>query len=390
MSSLLDDALAYVGLGEYDCAQLRALHPILAPHFESIARKFYEIALAHPEAAAVISPPAAVEPLVRTLVDWMSTGLLGPYDRTFYEKRSRIGRRHVEIGLPLRYMVTAMGVVRTEYQDRINLLIPAEAVRARTARAADKLLEVELAIMLEDYELAAERELVERERRIQGERLAAMQTLATGLAHEVRNPLNAARLQLELLERRLRQEGVAAKLLEPGELARREIDRLADLLDDFLSFTRPPELHVAEHDVVAVVAEVVAGERALAQRRGAELTLEAPLSLVAEIDTLKIHQIVQNLVRNALEAVAPGGHVGVAIDAHGGTVRVRVDDDGPGMPEAIRARVFEPFFSTKEAGTGLGMSIVHSLVALHAGTIELQSDPHGTHVAVVLPRRHGA
>ena len=385
VSLFLDDLLAYVALGDDDREELRKLHAVLEPYFSVIAKQFYAVALAHSETAAVIAASGDVAHLERTLVDWMSTGLLGPYDDRFCEKRSRIGRRHVEIGLPLRYMVTAMNVVRSEYQRLVALLLPSEQ-GVRAAIVANKLLDVELAILLHDYQLDSERELVAREQRIQAERLAAIQTLAAGLAHEIRNPLNAAMLQLELLERRLRGDGVTDRALEPCALARAEIDRLADLLHDFIAFTRPPDLHIAEYDLAAIVSEVVDAERALASQRRAALAFDA-VPVVAEVDALKVHQIVQNLVRNALEAVAPGGHVAVAVDACADLARIRIDDDGPGIPDAIRARVFEPFFSTKASGTGLGMSIVHSLVALHGGTVDLQSSSSGAHVVIELPRR---
>src|SRR5262249_11284358 len=160
-----------------------------------IAERFYEVIAAHPGSAAVISGPEQVDRLRRTLIDWMSSGLLGPYDDRFYEKRSRIGRRHVQIGLAQQDMFTAMNVLRTAYIARIIELYPVDAGCA-VVTAVNKLLDVELAVMQRHYQLDSEEKLIQRERRIQDDRLAAMQTLTAGLAHEVRNPLNAARLQL--------------------------------------------------------------------------------------------------------------------------------------------------------------------------------------------------
>ncbi len=388
MASYLDELLAYIGFDDADVARLRSLHPILEPHLPAIAQRFYAAVWANPGAARVLHGPEQVERLRVTLIDWMSSGLLGPYDERFYDKRSRIGRRHVSIGLQHQYMFTAMNVVRTAYSDLIAELLPPMEGLA-TMRSVNKLLDVELAIMVRHYQLDSEDKLVARERRLQAERMTAMQTMTAGIAHEVRNPLNAAKLQLELLDRRIRRNGSAdARLIEPCELAQNEIERLTHLLNDFLAFARPPELNVQDHDVAAIVRQVVELERATAKQLGACLELVvAPEQLIAHVDAPKIHQLVLNLVRNAIEAVKAGGHVAVELAASEGELQIVVQDDGPGMSDAVRDRIYEPFFSTKEGGTGLGMSIVHSLVSQHGGLIELDTSPRGTRFTVRIPRR---
>lgn len=387
MSQFLAELIAYVGLDAEDEAQLRGLHDILQPHFPAVATRFYDAVWKSPGAAAVLTGPEQVERLRLTLIDWMSTGLLGPYDERFYEKRSRIGRRHVAIGLAPHYMHTAMNVVRTAYHDYTYQELPADRAAA-ALRAANKLVDVELAIMLHHYQLDSDEKLVARERRSQTEKLVAMQTMSAGLAHEVRNPLNAAKLQLELLERRLRRDGDDPRLIEPTDLAQKEIERLTALLNDFLTFARPSELHPQDRDVAAIVHQVVELESVAAVAQHKTLELGAvPDQLVARVDPPKIHQIVLNLVRNAIEAVPPGGHVRVELLAEEGAFCIRVQDTGPGIPEDVLRRIYEPFFSTKEGGTGLGMSIVHSLVVLHGGQIQIDTGPRGTRFDVRIPRR---
>ena len=385
-NAVLDELFSYIGFGDEDAARLRALHPKLEPYFPAIAGRFYDALWAHPTAAAVLSGPEQIERLRMTLIDWMSTGLLGPYDDRFYEKRSRIGRRHVAIGLQHQYMFTAMNVVRIAYQDAIMKLYAADGACA-IMRSVHKLLDVELAIMVRHYQLDSEERLILREHRIQADRIEAMQTLSAGLAHEVRNPLNAAKLQLELLERRLRRSGDDARLVEPSQLARKEIERLTELLNDFLAFARPPELHRQSHDVASIVRQVTEVERIAAEQRGAGLILGAcPEQLLFEVDAPRFHQIVLNLVRNAIEAVSAGGRVVLELAVDDDCIRLSVQDDGPGIPDEVRPRIYEPFFSTKEGGTGLGMSIVHSLVSLHGGSIDLDTGPRGTRIEVTLPR----
>lgn len=385
--SFLEACFAYVDLSAGELELLEAAHELLVPHFPAIAGKFYEAVWKDPDAAKVISGPAQVERLRVTLIDWMSTGLLGPHDERFYDKRSRIGRRHVQIGLDQQYMFTAMSVVRTAYHDILLAQAP-PAEAAAMMRAINKLLDIELAIMVRHYQLDSEAKLVARERRAQADRITAMQTLTAGLAHEVRNPLNAAKLQLELLDRRLRRAVDDPRLTQPSELASKEIERLTQLLNDFLAFARPPELHVEERDIADLVRHVCDVERPGAVKRNATLELvDVPDSLVARVDAAKLHQVVANLVRNACEAVPPNGHITVALTSTYETFTIVVQDDGPGIPPDVQARIYEPFFSTKEGGTGLGMSIVHSLVALHDGTIDLKTGAQGTRFEVTIPRR---
>lgn len=386
MNNFLDELVSYVGLDAKDVERLHALLPRIAPQFPAIADRFYDAVFASAGASSVLTGPEQVERLRVTLIDWMTSGLSGPYDEHFYQKRSRIGRRHVAIGLAQHYMFTAMNVVRTAYHDIIAELYPPEEALAML-RSVDKLLDVELAIMVRHYQLDSEDKLVSRERRIQSDRIMSMQTLTAGLAHEVRNPLNAARLQLELLERRLRRSGEDPRLIEPSELAQKEIERLTALLNEFLQFARPPELHAQDCDIAEILHQVVELERVGAERRSAHLVLTGPEHLLAHVDAAKVHQVVLNLVRNAVEAVPCEGHVTVELAAEAERFHIRVQDDGPGIPDNVRKRIYEPFFSTKEGGTGLGMSIVHSLVSLHGGTIDLETGPRGTRFDVGFPRR---
>jgi signal transduction histidine kinase len=388
VSEFLAEVISYVELREREIELLRDLHPRLQPYFSAIAARFYEAVFESPGASAVLSGPEQVERLRVSLIDWMSSGLLGPYDDKFYEKRSRIGRRHVQIGLAQQYMFTAMNVLRTAYIERIVEIYPLD-VACSTVRAVNKLLDIELAVMLRHYQLDSEEKLLSRERRIQSDRLTAMQTLSAGLAHEVRNPLNAARLQLELLDRRIRRQfGDDARLTEPVGLANHELERLTNLLNDFLSFARPPELHLHEHDVIEIGRQVIELERPLAEKRGVQLTFHEVPPIIAHVDSGKIHQVMQNLVRNGLEASRYGGHVGLWItNGSENAVHIRVTDEGAGIPQEVLPRIYEPFYSTKESGTGMGMAIVHSLVTMHGGRIEIETGPNGTQFDVTVPQR---
>ncbi len=230
------------------------------------------------------------------------------------------------------------------------------------------------------------RELARRAQMV--EKLAAVGTMTAGLSHEIRNPLNAAALQLSVLERRVHRLDPARQppLLEPLTLVKDEIRRLDHILEDFLQFARPREFVPRPVDLVPVVARVLDLLGGEAERRGVRLDRDLdPVPPVAG-DEERIRQVLVNLCLNALEAIPPGGLVRVSCRAgepgpdHPDappTVDVFVDDDGPGVPPDQRDRIFEPFFTSKAKGSGLGLSIVHAIVTQHGGTIRVDASPEG-------------
>ncbi|HTJ47224.1 MAG TPA: protoglobin domain-containing protein [Kofleriaceae bacterium] len=386
--TFFDEIKDYVGFGEDDAAALRALRPLLEPRFVALAEHHYTAILRHPRAAAAITGGAQqVARLKQTLVAWLDSALAGPHDQAYYQRRARIGRIHVVIGLPQEYMFTAMNVMRVDVHHAIDDLAPDGAAAMRDA--VDKLFDLELAIMLRHYQSDSEAKLVQRERTNLDDRLSAMRTLTAGLAHEVRNPLNAAKLQLELLERRLKKGAEDERLLEGTRLVHHEIQRLTELLQEFLDFARPAQLVAGEHDLVAIAQHVIELQRARADARDVELELTRSTPVVhAWCDGARIHQVIFNLVQNALEAVPDGGTVELRVaGAVGGGAVITIIDNGGGIPPDVLARIYEPFFSTKEGGTGLGMAIVHSLVELHRGAIEIATGAGGTEISVKLPPR---
>jgi PAS domain S-box-containing protein len=439
----------------------------------------------------------------------------GPWDEAYFEKRARIGRTHVKISLPQRYMFGAMDVIRIAL-DRVARDAFAGEERLRVATALHKILDLELAIMLETYaeafigrvqhlervekdllvrqlalsearyqeivekgealiatwepgrpivlfnrrceeltgidRLAArktswydifgsgvddalhgrERELLGgrrvqpsetsvrdpggREHRIRwhlttlaepdrtiicaigldvteehelsvrtrrAERLASLGTMAAGLAHEIRNPLNSAHLQLTLLERRLgRTTPDVDGAREAATLAASEVKRLAALVGEFLDFARPQPLRRGHSDLRQTAEVIVSLVTPEAEKAGVALVLEPGAPVRTDYDDEKIKQVLHNLLRNAIEATGQGGRVRVRVAERGAEVVLEVEDDGPGIP--MDAPVFEPFFTTKEGGTGLGLAIVHRIVSDHGGSVDIRSGP-GTVLSVRLP-----
>ncbi len=220
------------------------------------------------------------------------------------------------------------------------------------------------------------------------EKLAAVGTMTAGLSHEIRNPLNAAALQLSVLERRIQRlaKDAQGSLLEPLTLVKDEIRRLDHILEDFLQFARPREFAARSVDVVTVVSRVLDLLGGEAERRGVRLERDLePVPAVAG-DEERLRQVLVNLGLNALEAVQDGGLVRVSCRLEppdpdragaGPEIAIRIDDDGSGVPPESRDRIFEPFFTTKARGSGLGLSIVHAIVTQHGGRIRVEDSPEG-------------
>jgi PAS domain S-box-containing protein len=512
----------YVRLDERDAELLRAFGELAKPELPRIAQEFYDRIREHEDAHAVFTGEEQIQRLQRSLVGWMTRVCSGRYDESYHEQTSIIGRVHVRIGLPQRYMLTAMALIRVELLRIADRLLGAEA--SPTREALVRILDLELAVMLEAYkdsfverieqaahkqsqdlgtalaqaeqryfsavELAgviivgldragsiqlfnreaetvtsymrdevmgkpfldtlgiddtlgglpkrlsralageSERQTLEtclrnragklrdviwswnfagegiggvvllatgrdvtdekakEERSRQNERLAAVGTLAAGLAHEIRNPLNGAQLHVSFLERAIKRKQTEQEMLEATRVVGDEIKRLANLVTEFLDFARPRPPELKPTSLVRAMEHACGLVEASAQQAGVELVCDVPSSDVQfPADSAKLTQVLLNLLNNAVEA--GGKHVLLRGRRGPRQIFIDVEDDGPGIPSPD-APVFDAFYSTKEGGTGLGLAITHRIVTDHRGTIDVSSQPGKTSFHIALPLGEGA
>ncbi len=520
--SRFEELKRYVRFDEEDARALAALRPFAEPHRVRIAREFYERIREHEEAHAVFTGEEQIERLQRSMVLWMDRVLSGTYDEAYFEETRKIGRVHVRVGLPQRYMFTAMALIRVSLERVATDALGADSERPRTALT--RILDLELAIMLESYreDLTAQarrRDELEAQtlksdlRRVvtlyqsaldaapamivgvdrggairlfnqssqtttgyaledvfgasfvdtlipadvrpadgavigsllagtpshrveesiiktragklrdvrwdltriadqgpddivlfavgtdvtdsraasrhlhQNEKLAALGTLAAGLAHEIRNPLNGAQLHVSFLQRALAKKLPEPDLLEAAGVVADEIKRLARLVTEFLDFARPGALVKKRESVQALFTRVLELTAAAAAQAGISVRTDVPpQELVVLADAGKLQQVLLNIVQNAIEALEPSGqgHVILRARRQPRHVRIEVEDDGPGLPSPD-APVFDAFFSTKPSGTGLGLAITHRIVTDHGGTMDVQSNPGRTCFAFSIP-----
>lgn len=514
---LFQEICDYVGFGETDWAALREFHPIAQPHFVEIVDEFYDRLAHYPAAARVLRSEAQVERLKVTLIGWLGRLLEGPWDQNYYELRSRIGRVHVRVKLPQRYMFTAMALIRLHLLRIAREAYVSDPGRLEAAaQALSRVIDLELAIMLQTYredslknlrrlervekklltrrleltegryqaiiesaavlvivlddelhvalfnsaaervsgydreeatgafcvellchpadaarmgprlenvlkgehiepfesrlmtssgdvrwvrwhltpvptdssrqvcaigvDVTEERQLADKSRR--AENLASLGTLAAGLAHEIRNPLNAAQLQLTLVDRRIDKNPGAAR--DSAGLVRQELRRLAGLVEDFLAFARPTDLRIVPADACATVRSVAELLAPHAEQQAAMLNLTLPAAPIGvRFDEERIKQVLINLIRNGLEAAGTGGTVTVSAERVADILTLEVSDSGSGIPEGVD--IFEPFRTTKEEGTGLGLPICHRIVTDHQGAITADRREDRTVFTIELP-----
>jgi signal transduction histidine kinase len=234
------------------------------------------------------------------------------------------------------------------------------------------------------------------EQAAEAERLAYVGTLASGLAHEIRNPLNSLSLNMQLLGEELGQAAPAASNHRLLAITRGEIARLERLVSDFLSYARPRPLELEEVAGIALLEhtlEVLAGE-IQARRVRVEVADRSGGARVLA-DRAQMGQLLLNLAHNALAAMEESGRpprLRLSAQIKNGRVVLEVEDNGVGVPPAERERVFDVFYSTRKGGTGLGLAIVERIARAHGAEVSLRGAPGGgTTVTVALaaaaPRR---
>lgn len=220
-------------------------------------------------------------------------------------------------------------------------------------------------------------------------RLAAVGRLASGAAHEIRNPLTSVRGFLQLAERQ--GSGAAKQWIQ---LALAELDRISALVRDLLVYARPQQRADEPIDVLQLAGETLTLVRERAHAQGVETAARVergtpdPVYVMGDRNQLK--QVLLNLFQNALEALPTGGALEVVVALQDEHVLCSVNDTGPGIPAEVRDRLFEPFFTTKEHGTGLGLMISRQIIQQHGGAIEVQSEAgRGTAMIISLPVYRG-
>jgi signal transduction histidine kinase len=198
-----------------------------------------------------------------------------------------------------------------------------------------------------------------------------LQMMLAGIAHEVRNPLGG----IELFAGILRDElGADDEKLGHVQRIERELGHLKAVVTDFLEYARRPPAELKATPMAPLLADIRELAMGDAERAGVAIRVEGADGLAARADAGQLRRALLNLTRNAVQATPTGGSVRLAVSRDGGRVAVAVSDTGRGIPSQELEKIFNPFFTTKEKGTGLGLAFVKEIVADHGGTIRVESE----------------
>ena len=486
------EMLAYVGFDAADAARLKALRPHVEPRLGRVVDRFYDTVLRFPGARAVLANEQQVERLRMSLHQFIVELLEGPHDHAYWIKRRRIGAVHVRVGLPERYVFTAMNLMR---QDLCAIAVDhlPEAERMPACLSLHRITDLELAVMsgayheaheerqlrsLQDlivrnlpvtvlcldaegrvtsatrpssrllgataevgrhYEsflpeslieaadlhtqvgraLATGREItvprvilgqresarhfritlvplehelarllihieeltdvVHAEQRVQqAESLARVGGLAAHMAHEIRNPLAAISATLQVITASMPEDDRRKLIL--GKV-QEQVHRLDRLVSDLLGYARPVNLRLEPLCLPTLAREAISAA-------GVPAALHVEAEERAEADAQSLQQALVNLLQNARDAL-----VGAGLEVEGRLrlrvcegARLQVEDDGPGVPEVVMSKLFEPFVTTKTRGTGLGLAISHKLLTGMGGELRLEGPGPGAVFSLQLRR----
>lgn len=367
----------YISFDDEDSELLRLALPHVEDHFKDTVSAFYEALSQQQHTRQIFDGPEQIERLRVSLMSWLFEVFSGPHDAQYYQHRQRIGRVHVEVGLLPHFMFGAMNIVRLKLLSVLDeCTLERELVR-RIMRSVEKILDIELTIMLHSY-WDKMTEL----------KLQMPTALAMGLAHEIRNPLNSINLNIALLERRIRSLDVETDTLSPVlDVMRSEIRRIRGMTSEIMDFAKPIEIRPSWQEAAQLFEELRTTHGPTLEVSNIELetTIEGEATLYCDVDRFK--QVLLNLLTNAIEALGEQGTIHIHVLNTSYETRIEVKDNGQGMSSNERFRVFDLFFTTKAAGTGLGLPIVRKIVEAHGGRIDLMSKlGQGTQFTITIPR----
>jgi signal transduction histidine kinase len=226
-----------------------------------------------------------------------------------------------------------------------------------------------------------------QERMLRMERHMELGTLAAGLQHEIKNPLSALSLHVQLLGEHLSGKYATPEIMETLSVLRIEMARITDVLRGFRTYADISEPGRSKVDVAGLVTKLVRLITLQAERQSVKLRLDLPAHplVPVELDSNRFEQVLLNLAVNALQAMPCGGTLSIRLRQSEEEMRLEVSDTGKGIPTDIQKRVFDPYFTTQPGGTGLGLALCEKIVRQHSGSIDLQSSPAGTTFTISIP-----
>ncbi len=231
--------------------------------------------------------------------------------------------------------------------------------------------------------------MVDRMRRM--ERYMGLGSLVAGLHHEIKNPLAALSLHVQLIEEELTEVEASDTILEMLGVIKTEVARVGDVLEGFRDFASVAQLNVSDVDLAKLIDRQVKLIAPQAKMQGVDVEVTLPSDPLPEVnlDRVRIEQVLLNLMINAMEAMPDGGSIEIVVSRRSNessrSVRIAINDTGPGIPENLRSRIFDPYFTTKSDGTGMGLALCDKIVRQHHGSLDFHCRERGSVFDIILP-----
>jgi signal transduction histidine kinase len=372
----------YVGWTADDVTWITQAHATMAPAIPQLIDDFYEEILRHPNAAAVITGgQSQINRLKQTLRRWLDGLFCGNYGEEFVRTRWNVGRRHVEIGLEQSYATAALARLRSGIMNFLqqNWNGTPELLCA-TERSINKLLDLDIAIIEMAYQQHFVWKLEEQALRQsqQTERLAAIGQMVTGLAHESRNLLQRSHACLEAL---ILDIGDRPDALKQAGRIESALDQLHGLYEEVRNYAAPIKLELSEVDLHKLIQQSWQHlePKWIDRDTHFEIRCSGNGPYRTRADSHRLDQVFTNIFQNALDACGDSPRIVCKISTNetDKNYRISISDNGSGIPDEVIDRIFQPFFTTKPQGTGLGMAISQRIVEAHGGTITARHNPTG-------------
>lgn len=239
--------------------------------------------------------------------------------------------------------------------------------------------------VLVDREFAARRMRDAAQQHLErSQKLSLVGQIAAGVAHEIKNPLASIKGAADILTDESTSQSAREEF---REIMRNEVHRIDATVAEFLEFARPKDVELAALDLSDTVRPAVRTMSTQAQQRGVSLVTELAPGVRVNGDAEKLHQMTVNLLLNAIQATSEGGTVTLSVTKSARAALLKISDTGTGIDANLLEHIFDPFYTTRSSGTGLGLAVVRSIVDAHDGAIDVDSKPaRGTHMKVTLPR----
>ena len=412
----LELRLGYLDLGPADLERLSTLQPMLEKQAAGLVDSFYHHLLSFSSTRRLLVDPGVRERLMSAQREYLLS-LAGPtIDESYLEQRRLIGEVHERIGLEPRWYLGAYALYLSLLVPLVHEMHPHDPIEAgRTVVSLQKRLFLDAQIAMEVYidlqqqqlqyftgELAKESrrlarnfedqrvelQLTEKRARV-AEELVSVATLVAGLAHEIGTPMGVIQGHANQLESAVSDEDAKWRLRTIQE----QVGRISKIIQTLLNMARPGK---AQHVLVpleSVIETTLAFLTEKFSRRGIEIQSEVDAAPSVLGDPERLQQLFLNLFMNAVDAMPDGGQLRVSLKTSAdGEIEIAVADDGQGIPKRDLSRIFEPFFTSKEAGTGngLGLMVAKGIVKDHGGSMKVESEQgQGTEFQILLPPSNG-